>query len=229
MSDIFQPRSLEAKVSEDLSEMTSSPMYTPLIDISSNVKLKTSASTDLPKKMPKPPPPYKPKRPNTLKDVVLTTSQENKQDLQLTPLSQSSSLPASPSPSLGDLTQVSTFKRPPKPLPRTRRHRPEMPQNPESTPHPASPPLPASPPYPERLLIPEIHIEPEPDEPQPPPKRHLKLPPKPPKPVIRLKPKTPEMKPVDPENYVVIEDVLLTGQVCYYKIVQVNNGQGVKG
>lgn len=108
MSDIFQPRSLEAEVSEDLSEMISSnSMYsTPLIDSSSDVKLNTLASTSLPKKMPKPPPPYKPKRPNTLKDLVLTPSQESTQDLQSTPFSQSSSLSASPSLSLTDITQV---------------------------------------------------------------------------------------------------------------------------
>ncbi|XP_024865306.1 uncharacterized protein si:cabz01007807.1 isoform X2 [Kryptolebias marmoratus] len=196
--DIFQPQFKEAKKSKDIFEMTSS---TSLNNSPTNVKLSTPASTDLPKKTPRPPPPYRPKRSNTLKGLELTTPQESKQDpLQSTPFSQSISPSASPSPSPTDMTHVSTFKRPPKPLPRTRHHRPEMPPKPER------------PPLPEIFVSPITQLEPKSDELKSPPKPLFKLPPKPPKPVIRLKPKTPDIKPVNPENYVVFEDVLLTGQ-----------------
>uniref|UniRef100_A0A8D3ARS2 Apolipoprotein L domain-containing protein 1 n=1 Tax=Scophthalmus maximus TaxID=52904 RepID=A0A8D3ARS2_SCOMX len=118
--------------------------------------------------------------------VVLTTPQGTKHAvLHPTPFSQARNLSVSPSQSLGEMTHVQTFKRPPKPLPRTRPRRPE------------------------KLPTPEKTIEPEPTQPTPSLKPALSPLPKP---VVRRKPKTPDNQPVEPENYVVFEDILLTGQ-----------------
>ncbi|XP_030018625.1 uncharacterized protein LOC115438886 isoform X2 [Sphaeramia orbicularis] len=121
--------------------------------------------------------------------------------LQPTPFSQASGLSAPPSPSPTEMTHVHTFKRPPKPLPRTR---PPRALKPEKPPPPEKPPQPAMP------------IDPEPVVPKPPPKPALpKLPSKPafkPLPGIRRRPKPQHVKPVEPENYVVFEDILLLGQ-----------------
>ncbi|AWO97195.1 putative apolipoprotein L6-like [Scophthalmus maximus] len=118
--------------------------------------------------------------------VVLTTPRGTKHAvLHPTPFSQARNLSVSPSQSLGEMTHVQTFKRPPKPLPRTRPRRPE------------------------KLPTPEKTIEPEPTQPTPSLKPALSPLPKP---VVRRKPKTPDNQPVEPENYVVFEDILLTGQ-----------------
>ncbi|KAM9836664.1 uncharacterized protein ACBR49_019107 isoform 3-T3 [Aulostomus maculatus] len=78
---------------------------------------------------------------------------------------------------------VYTFKRPPKALPRTRPPRPER------------PPKPATP------------IKPQPPKPLPKPVfKPLPLP------TVGRKPSTQENKLINPENYVVFEDILLTGQ-----------------
>ncbi|XP_040887046.1 uncharacterized protein si:cabz01007807.1 isoform X2 [Toxotes jaculatrix] len=125
-------------------------------------------------------------------DIVLTTPQGTKRSiLQPTPFSQASNLSVSPSQTRTEMTHVQTFKRPPKPLPRTRPPRPEKPPKPEKPPTPAKP------------------TEPEPTVPKTAPKPAFRTVPKP---VIRRKPKTPESKPVNPENYVVLEDILLIGQ-----------------
>ncbi|KAM7377105.1 hypothetical protein PAMA_013741 [Pampus argenteus] len=125
-------------------------------------------------------------------EIALTTPQGTKHDiLQATPFSQARNLSVSPSQSPAEMTHVQTFKRPPKPLPRTRPPKTKKPPRPEKPPKPANP------------------IEPEPTVPTTPPKpafRPL------PKPVIRPKPATQEDNPVNPENYVVFEDILLTGQ-----------------
>ncbi|KAM6960337.1 uncharacterized protein LKV04_021898 [Tautogolabrus adspersus] len=102
-----------------------------------------------------------------------------------------------PSQSQAQMNHVQTFKRPPKPLPRTKLQKTEKSPGPEKPPKPERPPLPAN------------HIKPEPPVPKTSPKLSFKGIPKP---VIRLRPKTPENKPTDPENNVVYEDVLLLGQ-----------------
>ncbi|KAM7366448.1 hypothetical protein PAMP_015886 [Pampus punctatissimus] len=125
-------------------------------------------------------------------EIVLTTPQETKHNiLQPTPFSQARNLSVSPGQSPAEMTHVQTFKRPPKPLPRTRPPKTEKPPRPEKPPKPANP------------------IEPEPTVPTTPPKPDFRPPPKP---VIRSKPATQKDKPVNPENYVVFEDILLTGQ-----------------
>ncbi|KAK2862927.1 hypothetical protein Q5P01_002460 [Channa striata] len=130
-------------------------------------------------------------------DIVLTTPQGTKHDiLQPTPFTRARNLAMLPNHSPNDMTRVSTFKRPPKPLPRIRPSRPGKPAKPEKPPKPGESSTPDK-------------IEPEPPVPKTSPKpafRHL------PKPVISLKPKTQESKPLDPENYDVFEDVLLIGQ-----------------
>ncbi|XP_014835039.1 PREDICTED: pinin-like, partial [Poecilia mexicana] len=114
--------------------------------------------------------------------------------------SQASSLSSSPSISPADITHVQTFKRPPRPVPRTRRPKAEKPPAPERPPPPA---------YSIKLEpeVPEAHTA-EPEPPKPPPKPVLKPLPKP---VLPHKPKKPESKPLEPENFV-FEDVLLIGQ-----------------
>ncbi|KAG7234110.1 hypothetical protein INR49_005813 [Caranx melampygus] len=143
----------------------------------------------------KSPPAVKPKPSYRPQNIVLTTPRGTKHDiLQPTPFIQANHLSVStsqsPSPS-PEMTHVPTFKRPPKPLPRIRPPRTAKPPTPEKPPTPVKPTEPAS-------TVP-------------------KVPPKPafrslPQPAIRHKPKTLESKQVDAENYVVFEDILLTGQ-----------------
>ncbi|CAL1591114.1 unnamed protein product [Knipowitschia caucasica] len=148
-------------------------------------------------------------------EIVLTTPQGSQHSvMQPTPLVQAGSLCASPSHT-PKLTHVSTFRRPPKPLPRIRRSRtlssPKAPTPPEK---PAKPQRP-SPPSLASTNVPEAVASPEP----------LKIPPKPPtpklspkpsfnllqKPLIRRKQKDND-RAANPENYVVYEDILLIGQ-----------------
>ncbi|XP_023138272.2 uncharacterized protein si:cabz01007807.1 isoform X3 [Amphiprion ocellaris] len=196
--DIFQ--SLPSKTnSEDLFETTpniiasKSTYSTSSLNSPSDVKSDTLLSPDLFKKTPpRPPPPVPPKPFHKPREIVLTTPRGTEHEiLQSTPLSQGSDVSASPSPSPAEMTHVPTFKRPPKPLPRTR------PPRPEKLPKPERPPQPV------------IPIEPQPNVPKTPPKpalRPLQ------KPVIRRKLKPQENKPVDPDNYVVFENILLIGQ-----------------
>ncbi|XP_067379719.1 uncharacterized protein [Channa argus] len=129
-------------------------------------------------------------------DIVLTTPQGTKHDiLQPTPFTRARNLGISPNHTPPEMSHVSTFKRPPKPLPRIRPPRAGKPSRPEK------------PPKPEESPIPDKLIEPEPPVPNTSPKpafRQL------PRPVTSLKPKI-QVDP-DPENYVVFEDILLTGQ-----------------
>ncbi|XP_062239430.1 uncharacterized protein si:cabz01007807.1 isoform X2 [Platichthys flesus] len=125
-------------------------------------------------------------------DIVLTTPQGTKHSiLHPTPFSQARGL--SPGPDPAEMTRHQSFKRPPKPLPRTRPQRGEKPQIPELPPKPGGPPPPLKPV--------------EPPAPKTSPKPAFR-----PLPSIRRKPKTPESKPVKSENYVVYEDILLIGQ-----------------
>ncbi|XP_032400582.1 uncharacterized protein si:cabz01007807.1 isoform X1 [Etheostoma spectabile] len=124
-------------------------------------------------------------RPN---DIFLTTPEGTKSDiLQQSPFSRARNMAMSSRQSPADMTHVPTFKRPPKPLPRTRPPKPERPP----------PPTLSNP------------VEPEATVPKVAPKpafRPL------PKPVIQHQTKTPESKPIEAENYPVFEDILLIGQ-----------------
>ncbi|XP_020504499.2 uncharacterized protein si:cabz01007807.1 [Labrus bergylta] len=139
-----------------------------------------------------------------LQDIVLTTPGGTKHDiLQPSPFSRARNLSMTPSQSQTQMNHVRTFKRPPKPLPRSKLQKTEKPLGPEK------PPMPEKPPKPERPPLPANLTKPDPPVPKTSPKLSFKgLP----KPVIPRRPKTPESKPTDPENYVVYEDVLLTGQ-----------------
>ncbi|KAK5606053.1 hypothetical protein CRENBAI_001179 [Crenichthys baileyi] len=174
----------------------------PSTNSPSEFKLDTPASTDLFKKRPpKIPPVVPPKPPNKPRDL-LTTPQGSKVDiLWPTSFSQASSVSSSPSFSPADMNHVQTFKRPPRPLPRTRHPKPEKPSKPE-TPPPSVLYTALEPEVPEpHVAVPEVT--------KPPPKPVFK-----PfhKPVLPRKPKKPESKPLEPENYVVFEDILLIGQ-----------------
>ncbi|XP_042367815.1 uncharacterized protein si:cabz01007807.1 isoform X2 [Plectropomus leopardus] len=170
---------------------------TPLLNSPPEVKVDTLSLPDLFKATPSEShPAIPPKLPDKPSDIFLTTPQETKHILEPTPFTRARNLSMLPSHS-AKMTHVQTFKRPPKPLPRTRPPRPDKPLRPEKPPKPERPPPPANP------------IDPEP----PVPKISPKPAPRPlPKPVIPTKPKTPESKPVEPENYTVFEDILLIGQ-----------------
>ncbi|XP_071315569.1 uncharacterized protein [Trachinotus anak] len=195
--DIFQP--LPSKTNgSDISEITPSntaskaAYSTPSFNSTPELKLDTLSSPDLSEATLESLPAIQPKPFNTPGDVVLTTPKGTKHDiLQPTPFSQAINLSVPPSHSPSEMTHVPTFRRPPKPLPRTRPPRTAKPPKPEKPPTPAKP------------------IKLESTVPKTPPKPAFKPLPKP---VIHRKPKTPEKKPVEDENYVVFEDVLLTGQ-----------------
>ncbi|XP_038156216.1 uncharacterized protein LOC119793225 [Cyprinodon tularosa] len=161
-----------------------------------------SPMSDIHKKMPaKRPPVVPPKPPNKPRNLV-TTPQESKENiLQPTPFILASSLSSSPSFSPADMDHAQTFKRPPRPLPRTRRPRAEKPQTTES-------PSPSVVSTEVETEMPEFHVT-EPELPKLPPKPVFKPPPKP---VPPYKPKNLVSKPLEPENSVVFEDILLIGQ-----------------
>ncbi|KAM9335534.1 uncharacterized protein ABDE67_020523 [Symphorus nematophorus] len=194
--DIFQP--LPSKTnSKDTASVAS--YSTPLLSSLSEVKLDMfPSSPDLFKTTPcESQPAVQPKSSDGPLDIVLTTPQGTKHDiLQPTPFTRARNLSVTPSHhSPAEMTHAPTFKRPPRPLPRAR----ARPPRPEKPPKPEKPPTPANP------------IEAEPAVPKTSPKlafRPLPLP----KPVLHRKPKPPEGKPVNPENYVVFEDILLIGQ-----------------
>lgn len=159
-------------------------------------------------------------------EIVLTSPQGSQRSiLQPTPLIVAQSPSESPSPRQSPkLTHVSTFRRPPKPLPRIRRSRTSVTSKPTPPEKPLKPERPTPPAFPtlaKDLDLPELHeSEKSPDlaPPKPPPKPPLpKLSPKQsmkallPKPVIRRKAKK-DKNYVEPENYVVFEDILLIGQ-----------------
>ncbi|XP_070785888.1 uncharacterized protein [Enoplosus armatus] len=194
---IFQ--SLPSKTNSNIFEITScnaaskATYSTPSLSSPSEMKVDMLSSPDLFKAPPSESHPVvQPKTSDRPHDIVLTTPQGTKHDiLQPSPFSRARNLSLSPRQSPAEMTHVQTFKRPPKPLPRTRPPRAEKPPRPEKPPTPANP------------------NEPEPTVPKTFPKpafRPL------PKPVLHSKPKPMEVKPMDPENYAVFEDVLLIGQ-----------------
>ncbi|XP_041820788.1 uncharacterized protein si:cabz01007807.1 isoform X5 [Chelmon rostratus] len=191
-ADIFQPLPSEAnsRAKFEITPSDTAPKATnstPSLNSGSEMKLDMVSSPDLFK--PAPPeshPAIQPGSSDRPRDIILTTPQGTKHDiLQPTPFTRARNLFVSPSQSPAEMTHASTFKRPPKPLPRTRPPKPEK------------PPTPANP------------TEPEPTVPKAFPKPAVRPLPKP---VTRLKPKTLESTPISPENYVVFEDVLLIGQ-----------------
>ncbi|XP_053717073.1 uncharacterized protein LOC128756510 isoform X3 [Synchiropus splendidus] len=117
--------------------------------------------------------------------ILLTTPDGRTYDSpQESPVLRPRNLSASPSSSPNEMEHVPTFKRPPRPLPRTRLRKPDKPPQPKDMEADAVAPK----------ASPKLAIRPLP------------------KPPIRLKQKSPQMKPVDPANFVVFEDILLIGQ-----------------
>ncbi|XP_070849303.1 uncharacterized protein [Chaetodon trifascialis] len=175
--DIFQP--LPSKTNGgDIFEITPSSGSEKLDMVSSSDLFKAAPPESLPT--------IQTRSSDKPHDIFLTTPQGTKHDiLQPTPFTRARNLCVSSSQSPAGMTHASTFKRPPKPVPRTR------------------PPKPEKPPTPANL------IEAEQTVPKTLPKPALRPLPKP---VIRHKPQTPENKPINPENYVVFEDILLIGQ-----------------
>ncbi|XP_042257438.1 uncharacterized protein si:cabz01007807.1 isoform X4 [Thunnus maccoyii] len=203
--DIFQPLPSNTVNNSDISKITPSntaskaTYSTPSLSSLSEINLDKLSSPDLFKATPSEPlSAIQTKSSNMPHEIVLMTPQGTKHDiLQPTPFSQARNLSVSPSQSPAEMTHMQTFKRPPKPLPRTRPPRREKPPGTEKPPRPEKPSKPAKP------------VEPEPTVPNMSPKTALRPLPKP---VIRRKPKTQEYKPMNPESYVVFEDILLTGQ-----------------
>ncbi|TKS93140.1 Apolipoprotein L domain-containing protein 1 [Collichthys lucidus] len=192
--DIFQP--LKTKDIFEITPSSATSVAAPSFNSPSEMELDTLPSLpDLFKATPSGSNlDIQPKSPD---EIVLTTPQGTKHDILLpTPFTRARNLSMSLSQSPSEMTHVSTFRRPPKPLPRIRRPSKEKPPRPEKPPKPEKPPTPAN------------SIEPVV------PKTSPKLAFRPlPIPAVRLKPKTPENKPTDPENYVIFEDILLTGQM----------------
>ncbi|CAK6975552.1 uncharacterized protein si:cabz01007807.1 isoform X1 [Scomber scombrus] len=188
--DIFQTLSSDTVNNSDIFKMTPSntafkaTYSTPSMSSLSEKNLDTLSS-----------PAIQAKSSNMPHEIVLITPHGTKHDIfQPTPFSRARNLSMSQRQSPAQMTHAQTFKRPPKPLPRTRPPRPQKPTMPEKPPVPEKPPKPANP------------VEPEPTVPKTSPKiafRPL------PNPVIHRRPKTLEIKPVEPESYV---DILLTGQ-----------------
>ncbi|KAF6730613.1 Apolipoprotein L domain-containing protein 1 [Oryzias melastigma] len=181
LDDIFLPYPSEDKENRNTFATASSEGPSPL----------THSITRVPPPLPKKvPPPLLPKplqRPNKL---VLTTPQGTKLDvLKSTPLLQPRSL--SPSPSSAEMTHVSTVKRPPKPLPRSK------------------PPMPEKPPRPDKPPSPVTSVNSEPEPPTQLLRRAFKSVRKP---SFSRRAQNPETKPVDPKDYVVFDDILLIGE-----------------
>ncbi|XP_031594533.1 uncharacterized protein si:cabz01007807.1 isoform X2 [Oreochromis aureus] len=192
--DIFQRLPSQRKASKNIASNSSySSLNSP-----SELKLDVpDASSSHVFKKSKAPPPVPPKPFQKPQEITLTTPQGTKHDiLQPTPIIQAGDLSDSPGQSPSRMNNMQSFKRPPKPLPRIRHRRPERPPQPEKPPKPEIAPQLESP------------SEPEPSVPKVSPKPSFKNL----KPITRRKQKTPEMKSVEPENYVVFEDILLIGQ-----------------
>ncbi|XP_011618393.2 uncharacterized protein [Takifugu rubripes] len=141
-----------------------------------------------------------------LANVVLATPQRNSV-LQATPPIQARSLSASSSQSSPEMTRISTFKRQPNPLPRRRQTKKTNPVFTENPPVVEKPPVPLKPPRPVKPTLAE-KVETEPTVSRTFPKPALRSLPKP---VIPHTAKTPENK-VDPEDYIIFQDILFTGQ-----------------
>ncbi|XP_026208581.1 uncharacterized protein si:cabz01007807.1 isoform X2 [Anabas testudineus] len=153
---------------------------------------------------------------NGLNNIILTSPEGTKYDvLQPTPFTRARNRAMSTKHSPTEMSHVPTIRRPPKPLPRTRPPRTEEPttlEKPlmlEKPPTPEKPPPPEKPPKPEKPPALDKPIEPEATAPKRSPKQIFR---RLPKPVLSLKPKTQESKLVEPDDYVVFEDILLLGQ-----------------
>ncbi|XP_030609688.1 uncharacterized protein LOC115797292 isoform X2 [Archocentrus centrarchus] len=195
--DIFQPLPSKSKNKVEMmsSNIDSNSSYFSLKS-PSEMKFDVPTSPHLLKKSKTPPPvPRKPfQKPQ---EITLTTPQGTKHDiLQPTPIIQARDLSASPSQSPAEMNNVQVFKRPLKPLPRIRHRRSEKSPLSEKPPRPEKPPQLESPSEPEPS-VPELFPKPS--------FKHLKA-------VTRHKQNRPEIKPVESENYVVFEDILLIGQ-----------------
>ncbi|XP_054457233.1 uncharacterized protein si:cabz01007807.1 isoform X2 [Anoplopoma fimbria] len=190
--DIFKPLSSNTN-SRDVFGMTSTntapkaTYSTPSINNTSDMKPDMLSPLDLFKaKTSESDPVTQPESSDRVHDIFLTTPHGTKHDiLQPSPFSRARNLSMVHSKSPSEMTHVSTFRRPPKPLPRIR------PPRTEKTPKPENP------------------IEPKATEPKVSPKPAFRPAPKP---AVHPKPKTPETKPMEPENSAVFEDVLLLGQ-----------------
>ncbi|KAK5848270.1 hypothetical protein PBY51_005898 [Eleginops maclovinus] len=215
--DIFQP--LPSKTnSMDVFGMSSSntapkAVYsTPSVSSPSDLKLDMLSSPDLFKATAtKVPPAVKPKPSFRQHDIILTTPQGTQHDvLQPSSFSRARNLSMTPRQSAAEKTKVSNFKRPPKPLPRTR------PPRTVQTPLTENPLKPKRPPQPTNPT--ETTDKPEKPERPPPPTNPVELEPiapkTSPKPAFGpfSKPTSLETQEFGKENFAVFEDVLLTGQ-----------------
>ncbi|XP_068163701.1 uncharacterized protein [Antennarius striatus] len=134
-------------------------------------------------------------------DDDATTSQEPTGDgLQPTPFTRARNLCVSTGQSPSDMTHVSTFRRPPRPLPRKRSRKPSVSEKPLVS---EKPPVPEKPPTPVK------HVKPDRILPNTPPKPGVRPPPKP---VVPHKPKSVAGKAAEPEDYVVLQEILFIGQ-----------------
>ncbi|KAK1890239.1 Apolipoprotein L domain containing protein 1 [Dissostichus eleginoides] len=178
----------------------------------SDIKLDMLSSPDLFKttSIKAPPPAVRPKPSIRQHDIILTTPQGSTHDiLQPSPFSRARNLSMTPSQSAAENTHVSNFKRPPKPLPRTRPTRTE--KTPLAEKPPERPPPPTNhiettdkPEKPERPPAPANPIAPEAIVPKTSPKPAFR-------PLSKPKPLE-ETKEFVKENFAVFEDVLLMGQ-----------------
>ncbi|XP_010782451.1 uncharacterized protein isoform X2 [Notothenia coriiceps] len=180
----------------------------------SDMKLDMLSSPDLFKKtaIKAPPPAVRPKPSIRQHDIILTTPQGSTHDiLQPSPFSRARNLSMTPSQSAAEKTHVSNFKRPPKPLPRTRPPRTEKTPLAEKLPKPERPPPPTNhiettdkPEKPERPPAPANPIAPEAIVPKTSPKTAFR-------PLSKPTPLE-ETKAFEKENFAVFEDILLMGQ-----------------
>ncbi|XP_031706499.1 uncharacterized protein LOC116385310 isoform X2 [Anarrhichthys ocellatus] len=189
--DIFKPLPPETD-SRDIFGITSrntapkAAFSTPLMGSPSDMNPDVPSPLDLFKVNLESHPAIQAKPSDRPRDIVLTTPRGTEHDiLQPSPFSRARNLSMLHSQSPAEMTHVSTFKRPPKPLPRSR------PSRTEKSPKPAHP------------------IEPEATVPKTSPKPAFRPAPKP---IIYPKPKTPENKSMDAENSALFENILLTGQ-----------------
>ncbi|KAK9524938.1 hypothetical protein VZT92_017295 [Zoarces viviparus] len=189
--DFFKPLPSETD-SRDVFGITSrntapkAAFSTPLISSPSDMNPDVPSPLDLFKANLESHPGIQAKPSDMPRDIVLTTPQGTEHDiLQPSPFSRARNLSMRHSQSPAEMTHVSTFKRPPKPLPRRR------PSTAEKSPKPANP------------------IEPEATVPKTSPKPAFRPAPKP---LIYPKPKTPRNKSMDAENTPLFENILLTGQ-----------------
>lgn len=139
--DIFQP--LPSKTNSNVFEINPiNTASTPSLNSQkSEVKLDMLSSPDLFKAATSEShPAIQPNSSDRPRDIVLTTPQGTEHEiLEPSPFSRARHLSVSPRQSPSEMTHVQTFKRPPKPLPRTRPPRPNRPPKPEKPLTPANP------------------------------------------------------------------------------------------